>query len=132
MDDSGELVITAAPDMVPTVAVTVVDPEAAGLAAASPVLSTVAIPGLVESHAASDVTFATVKFEYVPIASSCTIVPGASAGAPGLMAMETSVNGDEVSILFVVHPGRKAGRSTTLTMINTDRSPFFIAAFSCW
>ncbi len=132
MDDRGELAMTAVPVMVPIVAVMVVDPEAAGLAVTTPVLFTVAIPGSADSHCAKDVTLAAVKFEYVPIACRCRVVPGASEGVLGFIAMETSVNGDDVSTLLVVHPGRKLGRSEILTMINSDRSPFFMAAFSCW
>ena len=101
MDTSvaGVTVSVVVPDILPDVAVIVVEPAATEVAnpldpAALLIAATAALD---EFQVATIVKFCVEPFEYVPVAVNCLVVPMAMLGLVGVIAMETSVAGVTVS-----------------------------------
>jgi hypothetical protein len=77
------------PEIVPDVAVIVVEPAATPVA--NPPLLMVATPVFDEFHATDAVRSCVLLFEYVPVAINCCVLPVAIVGFTGVTAMEVKV-----------------------------------------
>jgi hypothetical protein len=95
MDTSvaGVTVSMVDPDILPDVAVIVVEPAAAEVASplVPAVLSTAATAAADELQVTDSVRSCVVLSENVPVASNCCVEPGAMLGLAGVISMETSV-----------------------------------------
>jgi len=94
---AGFTVSVVDPDMLPDAAVIVVDPAATE--AASPEALIVTAPVLDEFQAACVVRSCVVLSENVPVTVNCRFVPLAIAGLAGVIARDTSVAADTVSVV---------------------------------
>lgn len=100
--DTSEAAVTVrvvVPEIVPDVAVIVVEPVAAGVAnpCEPAALLMAATPVLDELHAAAVVRFWVLPSENVPVATNCWVVPRAMLWFVGVIANETSVAGVTVT-----------------------------------
>ncbi len=85
-------------ETVPTVAVIAVVPTSTDVA--RPALLIVATSGLDELQVTCVVRFCVVLSEKVPVAVNCCVVPLAMLGFAGVTAMDTSVAGVTVNVVF--------------------------------
>lgn len=123
IDDTCDVVSVVVPEMPLETAVIVVVPMVA-VAVARPrepaALLMVATPVFDESHVADVVMFTMLPSENVPVAISCTVVPGAmleSAGDTDRETSVTSVAGElEITSEEPVQPCRKAEKSTMIVV----------------
>ncbi len=126
---AGVTVSVVDPDMLPDVAVTVVEPAATDVARPfEPVaLLIVATPVLDELQVTVVVRFCVVLSENVPVAVNCWVVPLAMLGLAGVIARDTSVAGFTVSAvdpdilpdvaLIVVVPAATAATKPELLIV---------------
>lgn len=128
----GEKETTAEPVTVPDAAVMVTEPVLAGVELTSPVLSTDATAGFEEVQVTFSVSMCAVSFANVPIASSCSFVPGAMLGACGFTAIDTSDEAkDAAGENKSMFSGLQAADDRTLIisrMMPAERVPFFMDA----
>ncbi len=107
IDATGDAVSMVDPDTPPKVAVIVAGPLFK-VVVANPfepcVLLIVAIPVSDESQVADVVRLSLVLFEYVPMAVSCAVVPGAMLGATGVTDIDNSEAGEGWPWSFTLHP----------------------------
>jgi hypothetical protein len=89
------------PDMLPSVAVIVVEPGVSDVARPlePPALLMVATPAVNEFQVTDVVRFCVVPSEYVPVAVNCRVVPSTMLGFAGVIAMDTSVAAVTVSVV---------------------------------
>jgi hypothetical protein len=115
IDATMEVLKDVNPEMLPSVAVMFVDPIFEVLVA-SPcepcALPMVAIVVSDEFHVTVVVITRWVLSEYVPVAVSRIVVPGAILVFAGVTAMEVSVDGGGLVSLFVRHEGNKEIENT--------------------
>lgn len=90
------------------------------------VLLMVAIPGVDEVQVADDVRFCMLPFEYVPVAVSCAVVPGAMLEFGGVTDKETSVAGVPEFTPEVPQPCTNAVKITAVSMTNNASKLFFM------
>jgi hypothetical protein len=107
-----EVVSVVDPVMVPDTAVMTAEPVVVAAVITSPRLLTVAIPVSDELQVADDERFCFVRFEKVPVAVNCRVVPGAMLGFVGVIAIEDSVAGG-AGVPFTLSPPPHAVSSAT-------------------